>query len=534
MEIRPYQEKQLEFLTQRDWVRDVVGLESPTGSGKSIVILEYVKHIFETQSNTTVVVTTGSNNLVFEFAEKAKTFGLSPIIYIGMNMLSCIDKTDGLTIFSQNKEDWCSTIKMNRRVPDKKTGNLVLCDECKNCRHKHLRVIKEMLSDGCNKLIITNHQAYLTHVFGEFPVYYPDITIVDEAHLFSTFYSNWKNTEISKQELSSIKSALKGTQQARLLELYLQRKTPLPDTLVRRITNLLKEHYKSNTDMKNYVEMLSQKIYDFSNAYDDSKYYFEIDEEHMKRICFWSHFNVEQNTIKYRLFTATLDRFTRIMFGMNPDSYDNFYVERNFNLFDYSNSDAYIYRVNDFNGVLNDFLRKCEQRDFKSGLILSTTIENVTNLKNLGQIRKYKVYTNINEFKDAEGYKVLVGSRALFQGIDIPEINFVFINKIPFEKYDEEFIGRTEYLKRNADIDPWTDYSIPIVQNTLIQTTGRLWRTPGDFGMVAIDDGRLVGRFNYLMRTIRDVRKGITIHIVGNNPEPENTEGFDAIIKEVK
>lgn len=529
MELRDYQKKQLDFLVERDDCDEVVGLESPTGSGKSFVIVNYISHLFAKNENMSVVITTGSNNLVFEFADTARKWGLDPIVFVGNNLLTCYDNKDNGQIFSLNPDNWCSTIKKNTKVKDK-NGKLVLCDACRRCKNEHVAQVKQRINNfNKNRLIITNHQAFLLHVFNSH-LYYPDVVIVDEAHLFSTFYSNWKNTEIDRDEINKIFNCIKGKPQEKLFEIFLEKGEPLPQQLAIKLCDLIRLNYKNYPELKKWVDNLCRKLEDFTEKKSNDIFY-DIDKKHMKKVVFWNSFDIMQHRIKYRLFTATLDRFTRMMFGMNPDSYDNFYKEGDLDLIDYTKSDAYIYKLNDFNVALNDFISKCEEKDFKQGLILSTTLENVANLKKQGQIGKYKVYTTLKDFRNAEDYKVLVGSRALFQGIDIPTIQFVMLNKIPFEQYDEEFKKRVNYLNGTIGIDPWNDYTIPFVNNTMIQTTGRLWRGPEDFGLVAISDSRLDGRFKYLLKNITNVRKGINLHILYNDEE-ENPEGFEEIVRE--
>lgn len=530
MELREYQKRQLDFLVKHEDCDEVVGLESPTGSGKSFVIVNYITHLFNRHENLNVVITTGSNNLVFEFAATAKKWGLDPIIMVGNNLLTCYDNKDAGQIFSLNQDNWCSTIKKNSKVKDA-NGKLVLCDACKRCRYPHLISTKAKINDFTkNRLIITNHQAFLSHVFGS-GMYHPDVVIVDEAHLFSTFYSNWKNTEITKEDIDKIFNCLKGKPQEKLFEIFLEKGDPIPQQLAIKICDLIRINYKALPELKKWVENLCSRIEQFTEKKSNEIFY-DINKQHMKKIIFWNHYDIMQHSIKYRLFSATLDRFTRMMFGMDPDRFDYFYKERNLNLIDYTKSDAYIYKLNDFNVALNNFIKKCEERQFKQGLILSTTLENVANLKKQGKVGKYTVYTALKDFREAKGYKVLVGSRALFQGIDIPTIQFVMLNKIPFEQYDEEFKMKVNYLNTTIGIDPWTDYSIPFVNNTMIQTTGRLWRGPDDFGLVAISDSRLDGRFSYLLKNITEVRKGINLHILYNDEE-ENTEGFEEIVRDV-
>ena len=91
------------------------------------------------------------------------------------------------------------------------------------------------------------------------------------------------------------------------------------------------------------------------------------------------------------------------------------------------------------------------------------------------------------------------------------------------EKYINE---RINYLKDIAKIDPWNDYSIPEVINTIIQTTGRLWRSPGDKGTIGIFDPRLDEKFNYILDFgIKQPRQGIKINIInGKDSQNDNID----------
>lgn len=116
---------------------------------------------------------------------------------------------------------------------------------------------------------------------------------------------------------------------------------------------------------------------------------------------------------------------------------------------------------------------------------------------------------NEDERKGKIDKLVLIGSRALFQGIDISALDFVAINRIPFSTYDDKFQKQSDYLKDVARMNPWTDFTLPLVTNDLIQTTGRLWRNKDDYGTIGIFDERLNNRFKYIKKYLLDVRKGI-------------------------
>ena len=528
MKLRVYQEKQLNFLKSKDLFHNTVGIESPTGSGKSFVILSYIKHQFENSRNSIAVITTGSNNLVFEFYREAKKMGIDTYIYVGNTMMTCYDKLDNGQYFTLNKDLLCSTTKKANMI--EVDGKNELCDKCKKCKLPHIKELKNIINNFGNKLIITNHLAYLTHVFKE-NIYTPDLVIVDEAHMFNQFYETFNSVSISSTDMNNIRQAIKNTPQEKLFDIFINKGEPLPEQLTLRICGQIKQYFRKYKNMFIYSRDLCKRLTNFTQAdKNDEDIIYKINNSEMTKLNLFYHFNIKQDRIKYILFSATLDKYTRLMFGLEDE---DFYIERNFNLVDYSKSTAYIYKINDFKDGINRFIKICENNNYDCGLILSTRIDNVAYAKSLKYIGKYKVCTSLKEFRDTENPKVLVGSKAYFQGIDLPEIQFVAINKIPFEQYDEEFRKKADFLKKYAKIDTWNDYTLPLCKNNMIQTTGRLWRTPSDFGSIAIFDSRLDGRFKYLQKTLT-MRNGINIEIVGNDIELENEEGFDDIITEVK
>lgn len=87
-----------------------------------------------------------------------------------------------------------------------------------------------------------------------------------------------------------------------------------------------------------------------------------------------------------------------------------------------------------------------------------------------------------------EGNIVLLGTRSLFTGIDIPGPNLsaVLLDKIPFPMMGEPV---NDHLMSKPT--GFGDFTIPETIMTLKQAFGRLNRTATDFGVVAVMDGRL-------------------------------------------
>ena len=208
------------------------------------------------------------------------------------------------------------------------------------------------------------------------------------------------------------------------------------------------------------------------------------------------------------------------MFGVYKN---RLYKETAVKTVDYSKSELVVIPQKDFNDSISKFLKYMSNKNANNGLILSTTLVDIRYLKSLTDIHGFTFTDNMEYFinnritrdmsederKNKIDKLVLIGSRALFQGIDISALDFVAINRIPFSTYDDKFQKQANYLKDVARMNPWTDFTLPLVTNDLIQTTGRLWRNKDDYGTIGIFDERLNSRFKYIKNYLLEVRKGI-------------------------
>jgi ATP-dependent DNA helicase DinG len=89
---------------------------------------------------------------------------------------------------------------------------------------------------------------------------------------------------------------------------------------------------------------------------------------------------------------------------------------------------------------------------------------------------------------------VLLATQSFWEGVDVPgeALSLVVIDKIPFDVPDDPLTAaRIEHL-REAGGEPFGSFQIPRAALSLKQGFGRLIRGHGDFGIVAILDGRLV------------------------------------------
>ena len=89
---------------------------------------------------------------------------------------------------------------------------------------------------------------------------------------------------------------------------------------------------------------------------------------------------------------------------------------------------------------------------------------------------------------------VLLATQSFWEGVDVPgeALSLVVIDKIPFDVPDDPLTAaRIDHL-REAGGEPFRAFQIPRAALSLKQGFGRLIRGHGDFGIVAMLDGRLL------------------------------------------
>jgi ATP-dependent DNA helicase DinG len=114
------------------------------------------------------------------------------------------------------------------------------------------------------------------------------------------------------------------------------------------------------------------------------------------------------------------------------------------------------------------------------------------------------------QFK-SETDSVLFATRSFFTGVDFggETLSLVVIDKLPFPVPTEPITeARCEVIRARGG-DDFKDYTIPVMSLILAQGFGRLIRTKGDAGVVAILDPRLVtkGYGSKIIRSLPDARK---------------------------
>jgi ATP-dependent DNA helicase DinG len=89
---------------------------------------------------------------------------------------------------------------------------------------------------------------------------------------------------------------------------------------------------------------------------------------------------------------------------------------------------------------------------------------------------------------------VLLATQSFWEGVDVPgeALSLVVIDKIPFDVPDDPLTAaRIEHLREGGG-EPFNAFQIPRAALSLKQGFGRLIRGHGDFGIVALLDGRLL------------------------------------------
>ncbi len=106
----------------------------------------------------------------------------------------------------------------------------------------------------------------------------------------------------------------------------------------------------------------------------------------------------------------------------------------------------------------------------------------------------------------ADETSILVGTMSLFQGVDVPgpSCQLVIIDRIPFPRPDDPVLAARSDRVEQAGGNGFLAVSVPRAGLLLAQGSGRLIRSPGDRGVVAVLDSRLAtARYaGYLRRSL--------------------------------
>jgi ATP-dependent DNA helicase DinG len=92
---------------------------------------------------------------------------------------------------------------------------------------------------------------------------------------------------------------------------------------------------------------------------------------------------------------------------------------------------------------------------------------------------------------------VLMGTSSFWQGVDVPgqSLCAVIIDKLPFPVPSDPVHQARERMLRQSNKDGFNELSVPAMEIKLKQGLGRLIRSSGDWGLMAILDSRIRNRY---------------------------------------
>ncbi len=123
---------------------------------------------------------------------------------------------------------------------------------------------------------------------------------------------------------------------------------------------------------------------------------------------------------------------------------------------------------------------------------------------------------------------VLLGSRALWQGIDVPgeACQAVVIEKLPFDVPGDPLLEKRAAIIESEGGSAFNDQTLPRMLLRLKQMMGRLIRSPNDKGLIVIVEPRSDKR--YFKRIVETVPEGAPYNVIPLRELDAALEGFSA------
>lgn len=503
--LRNYQEKQLEFLQSNNGL--VKGLQSPTGTGKSIVLLSFIKDCIEKDKYNTIVLSTGFNELVFQMEEDAKRLDINVKVIIGSGHLipNCRKNNSPDFEFSRFFQRYCLECDPEGEMR-KRTGSA--CS--KNCIMNFLRSNKQ-------KVILTNHSYFLAMK----DYIKANLLIVDEAHTFGEFYMSYNTIAFSEREKEILNEYCLQvkTPTSQVLRLALSKGMGINATLLDSVSRELQANTKySIVEIREFIRKM--ELVFVQKSFDN---YLENSNGEYIKTKFFSKFDlsVEGKDTDIIITSATLDSYTLNMFNCtNKNQIYKQREDRNRYKGSHIISCYQEYHIA-FDSIID---RMFKEYHHTTGLILCTSNENVYwSIERMKKFSNIAVFNDIKKFKAFKGTKVLIGSKKFYQGIDIPDLDFIILDKLPFSTYDNKFQAYSYFIEKVTRQNAWTGYTMPLMFNSLLQGIGRLWRKNDiensiyDQGTVVVVDPRLEKKFNYIEKQLVAMKPGIELIRLDNN-----------------
>lgn len=502
--LRDYQNNQLDYLKKNTTSGSKcfsknIYLQSPTGSGKTIVMLEYIKWYLSEHPRAKLFISTGFNELVYQFYDMAVNAGINTEILIGKNNAVCklLDEYDSYD-----------------RAFVRDAPRNVRCDNnlCKSCSIAYNecyynKVINNIVNNSRGLLVITNHSTLFSSSESIFKNF--NGGFIDECQTIGDFYQSFISIEITPDQIYKLLDLADRSDASDISVDIFRAQVETCNVNIKALNNIAMSKImteRGETPIYELVPMLASEL-DKLNSFmsclnSNTDYYIYPQNENdkftgIKIDKFFMKVNLPTNVC---LVSATVDSYTKNICNANDG-----YTEHNCNMIDYKNSTVTVYDQISITGII----RFVSMQKADHGLILSTRLDLVNDLFSMRRICDYEIVKDRGDLTHGKR-QILVGSKKLFQGIDIGDIGFIIINKLPFQRYDEGYKRKMIYFDKHGE-NSYRYYTIPYTTNQLIQCMGRLWRNPGDHGNIALFDGRAKDKHSKILADAIACRDGIKV-----------------------
>lgn len=446
--LRPYQ---LDAVVACHKAPSRLAIQAPTGSGKSWIIAQYIQELKKKNPSATIILSTGFNNLVFDLYQtlngKYGDFHVKSRVLIGRAAAIC-----GRTGVTPPDPNYPYTEDKNLRPAA--NG----CSKCiSSCGYK------STVRQG--EVLITNHsmlavlQDKIDNLEGEV------VIIIDEAHTLYGYISSYnditvKIDHIRQLQLELVKKSLSAVKVKKFLDIAKQ--SGMTAELVHAMGQMYPEIIPE-IDRANALFKAPKK----------SLYLVEEKETFRVRRFVGEKFIPKHKTL---YFTATLNDFHAKYLGLTSKSILK--IKTNQPQTSILNS----FTVEKLKPNLDYVVSLIESKKDLRGLILSSSFADLNSY--IDQVSDEVYSTNKpTEFVKKSG--ILYGSRRLTQGVNIPDLNYIVITKLPFPVYNDEYQKWSKYVQTFMGISSWS-ITMAQVESDLIQSAGRLWRKPGQEGEIYI------------------------------------------------
>lgn len=446
--LRPYQ---LDAVVACHNAPSRLAIQAPTGSGKSWIIAQYIQELKKKSPNATVILSTGFNNLVYDLHQtlsgKDGNFNVKNRVLIGRAAVIC-----GRTGVTPPNISYPYTEEKNLRPAA--NG----CSKCiSSCSYK------STIFNG--EVLITNHsmlavlQDKIDSLEGEV------VIIIDEAHTLYDYISNHNDATITTDhirqlQLELVKKSLSAVKVKKFLDIAKQ------NGMTAELVNAMGQMYPD------IVPEIDRAVALFK-APKKSLYLVEEKDSFRVRRFVGEKFIPKHKTL---YFTATLNEFHAKYLGLTERSIIKIKTDQP------QTSILNSFTVEKQKPNLDYVTDLIESKKDLRGLILSPSFADLNSY--IDQVSD-KVYSTNKPTEFIEKSGILYGSRRLTQGVNIPDLNYIVITKLPFPVYNDEYQKWSKYVQTFMGISSWA-ITMAQVESDLIQSAGRLWRKPGQEGEIYI------------------------------------------------